>query len=267
MLISHESPICLFNESRSYNDYDYALVHLFERNSEYYKFFEDSLAMGREVLLDNSIFELKTAFDADKFASWIRALKPTLYIVPDALEDSEKTIQNFKDWQAKYSDLPGLKIGAVQGKTYEEIVNCYRFMADNADYIAISFDFSYYQTTALGRTKLEKFANGRRQLIQRLIDEGIWNHNKPHHLLGATLPTEFNYYTFKGINSIRSLDTSNPVIHGMLGNRYVKGIGLPFKSSMLLADNIDTTLTPEQVNAVLYNVEEFKQIVYNGNYY
>ena len=31
MLVSHESPLCLLEKSRTYNDYSYALVHLFEK--------------------------------------------------------------------------------------------------------------------------------------------------------------------------------------------------------------------------------------------
>ena len=64
MLVSHETPISFLDESKSYNDYDYALVHLFETHPEYYSFFKSSLLEGREVLLDNSIFELKEAFDS-----------------------------------------------------------------------------------------------------------------------------------------------------------------------------------------------------------
>ena len=67
-------------------------------------------------------------------------------------------------------------------------------MSDNADYIAISFDFSYYQTTGAGNTKFERYVDGRQQLIKNLIDRGIWNWNKPHHLLGTSLPQEFKYY-------------------------------------------------------------------------
>lgn len=253
----------MLEESLGYNDYDYALVHLFDKNKEYYQFFHDSINLrGRDVLLDNSIFELKKAFDADKFAKWIETLRPTFYIVPDCLEDSATTIDNFKKWVAEYDSLPGIKIGAVQGKTFQEIVDCYRFMADNADYIALSFDFSYYQITAPGRTKLERFANGRKKLIDELIDKKIWCHSKPHHLLGASLPTEFRHYTKNGIDSIRSLDTSNPVMHGIEGNRYAHNLGLTWKSSQLLADNIEKELTPMQKSLIKDNVDIFKNIVY-----
>ncbi len=63
MLVSHETPVSFLETSRRYNDYDYALVHLFETNPEYYSFFKSSKTLGREVLLDNSIFELGEAFD------------------------------------------------------------------------------------------------------------------------------------------------------------------------------------------------------------
>ena len=66
MLVSHESPISILEESKQYNDYDYALVHLFETQPEYLNFFKRSLAAGREVLLDNSIFELGKAFEPTK---------------------------------------------------------------------------------------------------------------------------------------------------------------------------------------------------------
>ena len=52
----------------------------------YYSFFKCSIAEGREVLLDNSIFELGTAFDSEKFAKYVEELKPTYYVVPDVLE-------------------------------------------------------------------------------------------------------------------------------------------------------------------------------------
>ena len=92
MLVSHESPISILERSKTYNDYDYALVHLFETQPEYYNFFKCSLAAGREVLLDNSIFELGESFDPKKYIKYITELNPTFYIVPDVLEDAQGTM-------------------------------------------------------------------------------------------------------------------------------------------------------------------------------
>jgi len=259
MLVSHESPISILDKSVNYNDYDYALVHLFETHPDYYQFFKDSIAKGREVLLDNSIFELGESFDSDKFAKYAKELKPSYYIVPDVLEDGYATIKSFHDFVNKYPDLPGLKIGAVQGKTYDEIVDCYNYMSENADYIAISFDFSYYIVTGKGKTKLERWCDGRRRLIEQLKRDGVWNDQKPHHLLGCSLAKEFkNYIDDK---SIRSVDTSNPVVAGIKELRYTGDLGLNEKPSIMLADLIDHKVTDTEWENIDYNVNSFKKII------
>lgn len=267
MLVSHETPISILDHSRHYNDYDYALVHLFDTHPKYYSFFKTSLNLGREVMLDNSIFELGKAFNSDKYADYINELKPTYYIVPDVLEDYKETRTSFYHFTREYEDLPGLKVGVVQGKTYDELVECYKFMSDFADYIAISFDYSYYQIIGRStngdpeRAKLERMCDGRKKFISMLIEDGIWDWQKPHHLLGCSLAKEFgecNGYT--RVSNIRSVDTSNPVVAGIVGQRYLKGIGLYNKPKVLLADLIDAELTAEQMNDVIYNVEEFKNI-------
>ena len=266
MLVSHESPIGFLERSRNYNDYDYALVHLFETNPEYYSFFKVSKTLGREVLLDNSIFELGEAFDTKKFVKYIKELEPTYYVVPDVLEDSQKTMSSFHKFRLEYPDLPGLKIGVVQGKTYQELVDCYRYMAKMADYIAISFDYSWYDTVTQSSATpvsqyhtLEKQSRGRRRLINMLQEDMVWNYNKPHHLLGCSLASEFKHYTWD--RSIRSLDTSNPVVAGILNKRYLRGIGLLDKPSVLLADLITAELNEEQEKDILYNVDEFKTLL------
>jgi len=261
MLVSHESPISMLESSRKYNDYDYALVHLFEKYPEYYTFFKVSLTLGREVLLDNSIFELGEAFDSEKFAEYVEELKPTYYVVPDVLEDSKATKASFHKFCLNYPDLPGLKIGVVQGTTYQELVDCYKYMSEHADYIAISFDYSWYQTIAFSNTesKLQRQMKGRKRFINMLIEDGVWNEHKPHHLLGCSLAKEFTDYKY--VYGIRSLDTSNPVVAGIVGERYLKDIGLQHKPSVMLADLIKEDVTPEQREDILYNTSEFKKLL------
>lgn len=259
--VSHESPITLLKESKTYNDYDYALVHLFEKYPEYYNFFKQSLLEGREVLLDNSIFELGTAFDSDKFAKAVEDLKPTYYIVPDVLEDGINTVKNFNTFINTYKDLPGKKIGVVQGKTYDELCECYKYMSDFADYIALSFNLSYYIARGRGSTKLERWKNGRISVISDWIKDGIWNWNKPHHLLGCGLANEFSWYVNNNIYNIRSIDTSNPVMAGIKGMRYSGDFGLDTKPEGLLAEHLTVELTDDQKEDILYNVNCFKSII------
>lgn len=261
MDIAHEAPLCLMRKVRDVTDYCYALVHLFESSQEYYDYFVESKSLGRKVLLDNSIFELGTAFDSDKFSEWIVKLEPTEYIVPDVLENSEGTINNFKNWLSKYSNLPGKKIGVVQGKTYQELYDCYKFMSEHADKIAISFDYSYYQLTAAGSNKYVKFAEGRYKLIQNLISDGIINLKKPHHLLGCGLPYEFGYYGYfpSSFSFIESLDTSNPVVAGMHNISYEK-FGLKDKLNVKLVDLFYNDVSADREAVIMSNIEKFKQI-------
>ena len=261
ILVSHESPISIIDSSRGYNDYDYALVHLLETHPAYYNFFKVSKAQGREILLDNSIFELGKSFDAEKFAKYVTELQPTHYIVPDVLEDGYETIQSFSRFTKEYDTLLGNKIGAVQGRTYDELVDCYRYMSDFADYIAISFDFSYYMVTGRGSSKLERWCDGRKRFINQLIQDGVWNWNKPHHLLGCSLAKEFSYYVNEGIYNIRSCDTSNPVVAGIKGMSYASDFGLKDKPSIKLADLIDHVVTDSEWEIIDYNTKQFKKIL------
>jgi hypothetical protein len=261
ILVSHETPISLLSESVAYNDYDYALVHLFDTKPEYYDHFVKCLESGRQVLLDNSIFELGKAFDNDKFADYVKKLKPTFYIVPDVLEQGYDTVKNFSDFTTKYADLPGMRIGAIQGKTYDELVDCYKYMSEYADYIAISFDFSYYIVTGRGKSKLERWCTGRQNFINDLIQDGIWNWSKPHHLLGCSLAKEFRYYVDKNIYNIRSVDTSNPIVAGIEGLLYNHDFGLNTKPTTKLADIIDTAVSEQQTHNIYHNVHMFKKIL------
>lgn len=265
--IAHEAPLCIMPLVRGMTDYCYALVHLFEEHSSYFDYFVESKKLGRMVLLDNSIFELGTAFDAEKYSEWIIKLQPNEYIIPDALEDADTTIQNFKNWIFKYKDLPGKKIGVVQGKTYTELYDCYQFMSENADKIAISFDYSYYLTTARGSNKYQQYCNGRFKLLNDLLEDKIINYDKPHHLLGCSVPAEFGFYgsypnTYK---FIESLDTSNPVINGMHNIKY-EPMGVKDKLSAKMVDFFNIKKIKDTgIKLIEHNINQFRKIVNTPN--
>ncbi len=262
--IAHESPTDLFDEVQRLTDYDYCLVHLLEQNSRYRDTFERAVKKGREVILDNSIFELEEAFEADRFALWVQRLKPTWYIVPDVLENAEKTMQQAADWFKNYSHVPDKSIGVVQGKTYQEIKDCYRAMDEIAkvDMIAISFDYSYYSDSIPHPNKYVSWMLGRVKLIGDLMRDNVINKDKKHHLLGCGLPQEFSFYKHNDYNFIYSLDTSNPVVHGIKGIKYGPE-GLWSKESQKLHELIDFPLDNLDINPILYNITKFRKLT-NG---
>ena len=256
--ISHEIPISLLEESKYINDYDYCLVHLLDQNEDYKNFYMNSVKEGRKVLLDNSLFELETLFNGDIFAEKILELKPTEYIIPDSLEDINETINSYNNFISKYNDLPGIKIGVVQGKTLDELIECYKFMSAKTDKIAISFDYSFYENFYPTNNKLTSWCLGRQKFIDYLVDNNIWNNDKPHHLLGCSLSKEFLNKTYNNI-SIESIDTSNPIVAAIKNLKYNNIYGLEEKPSVKLCDLIDYKLNKEQLELVKYNTKMFRK--------
>jgi hypothetical protein len=258
--IYHEAPISIFNAVQRMTDGDYALVHLFETNMLYYRQFKDAVINGREVILDNSIFELGESFDGDTYFRWIEKLHPTWFIIPDVLEDKQGTLDKMDAWLSRFVVSPDIKkIGVIQGKNFDELAECYLKIAPHVDKIAISFDYSYYVESTKKLNPVNKYAAwmfGRQQLLEDLLTDGIIDKTKPHHLLGCALPQEFKAY--KNYSWIDSVDTSNPVVHGINGINYDEDNGLQDKVSTKLIEYINEEISNIQLGMVKYNIEKFR---------
>ena len=122
--IAHESPLSMFAEVASVTDIDYCLANVYVDDEEYKQQFLKSSSSGREIILDNGVFETGEAMTGQQYESIVEELNPTWYILPGKLEDATQTVQNAKNW--KYSHPTAKKIGVVQGKTLDELVWCYR---------------------------------------------------------------------------------------------------------------------------------------------
>jgi hypothetical protein len=123
----------------------------------------------------------------------------------------------------------------------------------NVDMIAISFDYSYYTNTISHPNKYVSWMLGRVKLLGDLLRDGVINEEKKHHLLGCGLPQEFSFYS--DYKWIYSLDTSNPVVHGIKGVEY-RADGLWSKESQKLFELIN--YVPEDTNMILQNIHKFR---------
>lgn len=271
MLISHESPISILEESTRYNDYDYCLVHLYDSIPKYKEFFKQSVRRNRHVLLDNSIFELGVSFNAVKYANIIQDLKPTEYIIPDVLEDFEGTCSNIESWLKEYKSLPGKKIAVIQGKNYEQLKECLKFIYNTQQIhkVGISFDYSYYLDLTNNIPELnkwERFCLGRNIFLQKLENDLALPRNIKYHLLGCSLPQEFKLAKNFGFTKymFETVDTSSPIVHGIYNIPYNMKDGLKKKNSMKLADLINEQISLEQLKVIRYNTKIFKSFVRSG---
>lgn len=256
----HEAPIEMFKEVQRVTDGDYALVHLFETNGAYFELFKDAVAAGRDVILDNSIFELGTAFDADRYAYWICQLKPTWYIVPDCWKNGVETVRMFKRFIDKYPDLPGKRIGVAQGHSVSEVSQCYRQLHPMCDMIAFNLDFSSESGVAeKGVPYCLRMSIGRRWMLEQLLNASVIDQSKPHHLLGCGVPQEVMWYP-ESWTWIRSIDTCNPVIHGMQDIGYDQELpGLLFKSRTKMCNVMNEHVVKARREVVMQNIEDFKR--------
>lgn len=275
MKIAHESPLFLLEESRTFNDYDYALVHLFETHPTYYQFFVESLKMGRDVILDNSVFELDRPFDPVGFAEWIEKLvadsgtdgSKLTYIIPDMLDDAEQTVESARFFIKKFPNLPGRKMSVMQGETLLDIMKCYKALYPLVDKIGVSFNCkaydNFFDVMKPELPKLIKWVQGRKLLLETLYNATWLSHEKPLHLLGIALPSEYGYYTHEhpAIGSfIETADTSNPIVHGMLGIKYQPEFGLDDKKSIKLAEMLETKEEDAHLDLIRYNIRAFREI-------
>lgn len=256
--IAHEAPLEIFNLVQSLTDYDYCLVHLLEENEDYRNKFIEAKNKGRKIILDNSIFELGEAFDMDRFAYWINQLQPDEYIIPDSFDDLGKTVSLFEKWENLYSHIPGKRIVVVQGESFEDKIECYKFFnRDSVDKIAISFGYPSYTKNVILDKQLSRTI-GRLNVFNYLIKENIINSKKPHHLLGCSTPLEFLY--LKDFNFIESLDTSHPVSFGLKNEEYNFG-NLHTKHELMIAENMNMEVNYEQKLAISKNILNFRKIL------
>lgn len=259
MRIAHECPLSIYDTIQSKTDYDYALVHLLDENESYHEKFINRHARGntREWILDNSLFELETPFDPVNFAEKIMEYQPDWYVIPDKLEDAAFTVANVHAWDREFDYVPGKRIGVVQGTTVDEVIQCYLEIEPFVEKIAFSFDYSFFvDPEDRDNTKYVQYMLGRATLLKQLDELCVINPDLPHHLLGCGVPQEFKLYgRYKWIDTV---DTSNPVVHGMFNIRYSEN-GLPSKDPRKLHTLIDEEVTPEQLKNILFNVDMFRK--------
>ena len=102
---------------------------------------------------------------------------------------------------------------------------------------------------------------GRIMTISQMYKSGIISKSDRVHLLGCALPQEFGYYA--DFPFIESIDTSNPIIHGLEGVKY-KHFGLLTKSSTKI-DQIEKEIDTETLYNINHNLSRFKSFVRDSN--
>ena len=256
--VSHEVPLQLLSDSKQFNDYDYSLTDLLDIHPEYEDYFRQAKKEGRYIIMDNSLHELGEAYDTKRLMYWVNELKPNEFIVPDVWENSIYSIRNAKHWSKVELPKEVTKVAVVQGKSYSEFASGYQsYKWFGYEKIAFSYGASWFQECFQHPNPYIAKMMGRLKTINNLYKYDIISDYDRVHLLGCNLPQAYLYY--KDYYFIETIDTSNPIIHGLEGIRYSEG-GLLQKSNQKIDKDFTQEVTPKQKEDILYNVEMFKKI-------
>lgn len=222
MKISHEVPFVYLEDSREFNDYEYALAHLLIESPYYMEFMKESVRRGRMVILDNSAYEIVNnprllkkypdgVFDMDEYIQLLRELRPTYYMIPDSKLGSNP-IEIAERWFEKISnisDLDGIKpIGVVHGRDIEEMKLVCTYFIEHHCGIAFSYEpwwYDYCKDNGL----TDKLECVRLNILKRLNLVGA----NYVHILGCVTPGELN--NIRQLKYINSIDTSYPIMRAL----------------------------------------------------
>ena len=260
MKVSHELPLALMHNAYKWNDYDYCLPHLIDQYDQYRIFFQKSRLDKRFIIMDNGLFEgvLHTTED---LLEKINLVRPNIFIVPDAWNDSNTTLVNAKSWMINFKEnLPeGVNLMAVcQGNDMGELITTYQTLIDlGYEHIAFNHSSIAYQNEYTGMDHLKASMYGRMEFIRRLVQSGTIRKSHYHHLLGCSLPQEFMSYS--DWKFVKSVDTSNPILVGAEGKRYSDS-GLTWKPKEKLEHYFEKDLSG-QLEDIIFNVNRFKSFI------
>jgi len=256
--VSHEVPLQLLSQSKKFNDYDYCLPHLLDQYPEYEAYFRKSKQEGRYIIMDNSLHELGKAYNTKRLLYWINELNPDEFIVPDVWENAAMSVRNAKTWTSVELPEEVTKVAVVQGKSYTEFATSYQtYKWFGYEKIAFSYGASWFQECFQHPNPYVAKMMGRLKTITNLYKNKVISNHDRVHLLGCNLPQAFLYY--KDFPFVESIDTSNPIIHGLEGIRYSEG-GLLRKSSQKIDKDFTQKVSREQIYNILHNVEMFRTI-------
>ena len=262
--VSHELPINMLDKSFEINDYEYCLPHLLDQSEIYRKHFEYAKEAGSYIIMDNSLHELGEAYDTKRLFHWIERLEPNEFIVPDVWQDKVHTLVNAKRWSK--TELPEgvTKVAVVQAKSFGEAMECYDILHYHHGYQKIAFSYGadwYAEEMFPHPNPLVGKMMGRIMTISKMYKNKTITDSHRVHLLGCALPQEFGYYA--DFPFIESVDTSNPIIHGLQGVQY-NSLGLLTKSSTKI-DQIEEEVTTERLYDINHNLIRFKKFIEDSN--
>ena len=273
MKIAHESPLALLEESKLFNDYDYAVAPLLNGDTSYYEFFVESLKKGREVIIDNGI---EDPLELADYVTAIRKLikdskltddKKLTYVFPFIPDGCDETTKGIKEFLKRFKKIPCRSMAIIQGTSFLDLFKSFHDIYPFADKIGIPINSKayedFFETMQPQISLLEKQTHGRQLLIEQMYHAGWLVKDKPLHLIDIGLPNEYGYYIHKHAELSEFIETANtidPIVQGVNGVEYDNPITLREKQPELRIDTLERIASETPVQMALQNIRVFRVI-------
>lgn len=208
MLVSHEVPLAMLENSFTFNDYDYCLP-TFLHHKEYWDHFIEARKRNRFIIMDNGLFEGEIV-DEKSLIHAYNTIQPDVFIVPDAWNDSDATWENYLKWKDKVD--PSKIMVVIQANNMFEAEDLYAALVeDGCKYIGFNHLGKFYDDFSCHPHFESRKTLGRVEFISYLKETNRLKSDVHHHLLGCNIAEEFKYYPSVFYSEMKTLDTSNPV--------------------------------------------------------
>jgi hypothetical protein len=255
--ISHEVPLAMLESSFTFNDYDYCLP-TFLHHKEYWDHFVEARKRNRFIIMDNGLFEGEIV-DEKSLIHAYNTIKPDVFIVPDAWNDSETTWDNYTKWKDKVD--PSKIMIVIQANTMFEAEDLYdALIEDGCKYIGFNHLGKFYDDYSCHSYFETRKTLGRVEFISYLKETNKLKSDVHHHLLGCNIAEEFKYYPSVFYPEIKTLDTSNPVTLAFENIDYETHRNILSKPKTKV-ENIFITEDQNKIDLALKNIKQFKQFI------
>ena len=237
------------------------LAHLVSESQEYAGFYKERSAQGDFVMMDNSAYELKEPYSPDKLLELAGRCGAHAIVLPDypfqeaqvTIDAANKFAPIFKAAGYKTFFVPQSKKGDK-----EDWISSYEWASTNdaIDIIGMSILGIPNAIPHIDPT----FA--RVVMTEKLMQLGVFNHNKHHHYLGLNGGPRTEIPSLLRMNALDTIDSSGPIWSAVLGHEYTNNADslLMVKKPKMPVDfhiEVKDTVTHRRI---LHNIEMTKNL-------
>jgi len=245
MQLSYEIPTKYLSQLGQHLDFNFCLAHLALKDSAYISYYKNS---PKFKICDNSAFELGKPMPAAEVVKAAKFLNANEVICPDSLRNGRETIETTTEF-INYLKMNGEMgkfqlMGVVQGCNALDWYECFDFMVKSPDINTVGINY-----LSCGIFGSDPMASRISAVQSALIIHRV---TKPIHLLGmGGNPLELKFYK---PGTIRSCDTSMPVVQGLNRNRFDEVSGLVGPKLPRPDNFFELALDKQQIEDIIYNV-------------